>query len=71
MLPYTPYVRSDKKDQPRISITAKLMAQLLRAAGAGRATMTLHSPQIQGFFDIPVITCSRRRCFAATSRNYQ
>jgi ribose-phosphate pyrophosphokinase len=55
VLPYYPYVRSDKKDQPRISITAKLMAQLLRAAGAGRVlTMTLHSPQIQGFFDIPV-----------------
>jgi len=55
VLPYYPYVRSDKKDQPRISITAKLMAQLLAAAGAGRVlTMTLHSPQIQGFFDIPV-----------------
>lgn len=55
VLPYYPYVRSDKKDQPRISITAKLMAQLLRAAGASRVlTITLHSPQIQGFFDVPV-----------------
>ncbi|MDH7570865.1 MAG: ribose-phosphate pyrophosphokinase [Armatimonadota bacterium] len=55
VLPYYPYVRSDKKDQPRISITAKLVAQLLKAAGAGRVlTMTLHSPQIQGFFDVPV-----------------
>ncbi len=55
VLPYFPYVRSDKKDQPRISITAKLMANLLRSAGADRVlTMTLHSPQIQGFFDYPV-----------------
>ena len=55
VLPYFPYVRSDKKDQPRISIAAKLMAKLHQAAGANRfLTMDLHSPQIQGFFDVPV-----------------
>lgn len=55
VLPYFPYVRSDKKDQPRISITAKLMARLHQTAGANRfLTMDLHSPQIQGFFDVPV-----------------
>ncbi|MDR0305180.1 MAG: ribose-phosphate pyrophosphokinase [Chitinispirillales bacterium] len=52
--PYYPYVRSDKKDEKRISITAKLVADLLEAAGADRVmTMNLHSPQIQGFFNIP------------------
>jgi len=55
VLPYYPYVRSDKKDEPRISITARLMADLLQAAGADRVlTMDLHSPQIHGFFHIPV-----------------
>ena len=51
--PYYPYVRSDKKDEPRISITARLMADLMETAGANRIlTMNLHSPQIQGFFRI-------------------
>lgn len=55
VLPYFPYVRSDKKDKPRIPITARLMADLLEAAGADRVvTMDLHSPQIQGFFKIPL-----------------
>ncbi len=55
VVPYFPYVRSDKKDEPRISITARLMADLLQTAGADRVmTMNLHSPQIQGFFRIPV-----------------
>lgn len=55
VLPYFPYVRSDKKDKPRISITARLMADLLQTAGAGRVLTTdLHSPQIQGFFHVPV-----------------
>jgi len=55
ILPYFPYVRSDKKDQPRISIAAKLMARLLQTAGADRfLLMELHSHQIQGFFDVPV-----------------
>jgi ribose-phosphate pyrophosphokinase len=54
VLPYFPYVRSDKKDRPRVSITARLMADLLQTAGANRVlTMNLHSPQVQGFFRIP------------------
>ncbi|MFC1715938.1 ribose-phosphate diphosphokinase [Candidatus Poribacteria bacterium] len=54
VIPYFPYVRSDKKDEPRISITAKLMAELLATAGADRVlTMDLHADQIQGFFDMP------------------
>ena len=53
VLPYFPYSRSDKKDQPRISITAKLMAQLIQAAGANRViTCDLHNPSIQAYFDI-------------------
>lgn len=55
VIPYFPYVRSDKKDKPRISITARLVADLLQTAGADRVvTMDLHAPQIQGFFRIPV-----------------
>ncbi len=54
VLPYYPYARSDKKDEPRISITARLVADLLETAGADRIlTMDLHSPQIQGFCRIP------------------
>jgi ribose-phosphate pyrophosphokinase len=54
VLPYFPYARSDKKDQPRISIAARLMADLFVTAGANRfLTMNLHCPQIQGFFRIP------------------
>jgi ribose-phosphate pyrophosphokinase len=52
--PYYPYVRSDKKDEPRISITARLVADLLEAAGANRViAVDLHSPQVQGFLRIP------------------
>jgi ribose-phosphate pyrophosphokinase len=55
VLPYYGYARQDRKDQPRVSITAKLVANLLVAAGANRVlTMDLHAQQIQGFFDIPV-----------------
>ena len=55
VLPYYPYVRSDKKDEPRISISARLVADLLETAGAHRIlTMTLHSPQIAAFSRIPV-----------------
>ncbi len=54
VIPYYFYVRSDKKDMPRISITARLVADLLKTAGADRVlTMTLHSGQIQGFFRMP------------------
>ena len=55
VLPFYGYARQDRKDQPRVPITAKLVANLLTAAGANRIlTMDLHSQQIQGFFDIPV-----------------
>jgi len=55
VIPYFGYCRQDRKDQPRVSISAKLMADLLQEAGADRViTMDLHAAQIQGFFDIPV-----------------
>jgi ribose-phosphate pyrophosphokinase len=55
VLPFYGYARQDRKDQPRVPITAKLVANLIVAAGANRAlTMDLHAQQIQGFFDIPV-----------------
>ena len=55
VLPLYGYARQDRKDQPRVPITAKLVANLLVAAGANRIlTMDLHAQQIQGFFDIPV-----------------
>lgn len=55
VMPYIPYIRSDKKDRPRISITARLVAELLETAGADRVlAMDLHSPQAHGFFGIPV-----------------
>ena len=55
IIPFYGYARQDRKDQPRVPITAKLVANLLVAAGANRVlAMDLHSQQIQGFFDIPV-----------------
>ena len=55
VIPYFGYARQDRKDQPRVPITAKLVANLLTIAGANRIlTMDLHAGQIQGFFDIPV-----------------
>jgi len=55
VIPYFGYARQDRKDQPRVPITAKLVANLLVAAGTNRIlTMDLHAQQIQGFFDIPV-----------------
>jgi ribose-phosphate pyrophosphokinase len=55
VVPYYPYGRSDKKDQPRVPITARLIANFLEAAGADRLlTVDLHAGQIQGFFNIPV-----------------
>ena len=54
VIPYFGYARQDRKDQPRVPITAKLMANLLTGAGANRViTVDLHAGQIQGFFDIP------------------
>ena len=64
--PYFPYVRSDKKDEPRISITARLMADLLETAGAHRAiAVDLHSPQVQGFFRIPTDQVTAREILVA------
>lgn len=55
VIPYFGYARQDRKDQPRVSITAKLIANLITEAGADRVmTMDLHASQIQGYFDIPV-----------------
>jgi len=55
VIPYYGYARSDKKDQPRVPITAKLVADLITVAGADRViTVDLHADQIQGFFNIPV-----------------
>lgn len=55
VIPYYGYARQDRKDRPRVPITAKLVANLICAAGANRVlTMDLHANQIQGFFDIPV-----------------
>ena len=55
VVPFFGYARQDRKDQPRVPITAKLVANLITAAGANRVlTMDLHAQQIMGFFDIPV-----------------
>lgn len=55
VIPYFGYARQDRKDQPRVSIASKLLANLLTTTGTDRVlTMDLHAPQIQGFFDIPL-----------------
>ena len=55
VIPYYAYGRTDKKDQPRVAITARLVADFITAAGADRVlTMNLHAGQIQGFFNIPL-----------------
>src|SRR5438067_13456987 len=55
VIPFFGYARQDRKDQPRVPITAKLVANLLHASGVHRVlTMDLHAQQVQGFFDIPV-----------------
>jgi len=54
VIPYFGYARQDRKDQPRVAVSAKLVANLITSAGADRViSMDLHAPQIQGFFDIP------------------
>ncbi|MCO4760532.1 MAG: ribose-phosphate pyrophosphokinase [Myxococcales bacterium] len=71
VLPYFPYARSDKKDRPRISIAARLMADLLQTAGADRVLcMDLHSPQIQGFFHVPVDQLEASPLIAEYIRSY-
>ena len=55
VVPFFSYAKGDKKDEPRVSIRARVCADMIEAAGADRVlTMDLHSPQIQGFFRIPV-----------------
>lgn len=64
IIPYFSYARSDKKDAPRISITARLIADLLETAGATHVmTMNLHSPQVHGFFRIPTDPLTARPLF--------
>lgn len=64
IIPYFSYARSDKKDAPRISITARLIADLLVTAGANHVmTMTLHSPQVHGFFSVPTDPLTARGLF--------
>jgi ribose-phosphate pyrophosphokinase len=58
IFPYMAYGRSDKKDQPRVPITARMLANMIEVAGADRyMTIDLHSGQIQGFFNIPAMCC--------------
>jgi ribose-phosphate pyrophosphokinase len=64
IIPYFSFARSDKKDAPRISITARLIADLLHTAGATHVmTMVLHSPQVHGFFSVPTDPLSSRPVF--------
>ncbi len=64
IIPYFSYARSDKKDAPRISITARLIADLLTTAGATHImTMTLHAPQVHGFFSVPTDPLTARMEF--------
>lgn len=64
ILPYYSYARSDKKNAPRISITARLIADLLVTAGATHVmAMTLHSPQVHGFFSVPIDPLTARALF--------
>lgn len=64
VIPYFSYARSDKKDAPRISITARLVADLLKTAGATHVmTMQLHSPQVHGFFALPTDPLTARGLF--------
>jgi len=71
VIPYFSYARSDKKDAPRISIAARLIADLLQTAGATHVmTMTLHSPQVHGFFGIPCDPLTARALFVAYLRQY-
>ena len=71
VLPYFGYSRQDRKDRPRVPITAKLVANLLETAGATRVlTMDLHADQLQGFFDIPVDNLFARPQFALTLQSW-
>jgi len=70
VIPYYSYARSDKKDEPRISITGRLIADLLATAGADRVlTMTLHAHQVHGFFSVPTDHLSSMPVFASYFRD--
>jgi ribose-phosphate pyrophosphokinase len=70
VIPYYSYSRSDKKDEPRISIAGRLVADLIATAGAQRVlTMTLHSPQVHGFFSVPTDHLSSMPVFASYFRD--
>lgn len=70
VIPYFGYARQDRKDQPRVSITSKLIANILVEAGADRIlTMDLHAAQIQGFFDIPLDHLYASRVFIDHYKN--
>jgi len=69
VLPYYGYARQDRKDKPRVPITAKLVANLLETAGVSRVlTVDLHADQIQGFFDVPVDNLTGRAILAEAFR---
>ena len=71
VIPFFGYARQDRKDRPRVPITAKLVANLLTTAGANRVlTMDLHAQQIQGFFDIPVDHLYAQPVMLAYMRDY-
>ncbi len=71
VIPYYGYCRQDRKDKPRVPITAKLVANLLTHAGATRVlTMDLHAGQVQGFFDIPVDNLYGRAILAEAFRKF-
>lgn len=71
VIPYFGYCRQDRKDKPRVPITAKLVANLLVSAGATRIlTMDLHASQLQGFFDIPVDNIYGRQCLVEAFKTY-
>lgn len=72
IIPYFSYARSDKKNAPRISITARLIADLLQTSGATQImTMTLHSPQVHGFFSIPTDPLTARGLIATHFQKYR
>jgi len=72
VIPYFSYARSDKKDAPRVCITARLVADLIEKSGADRViTMTLHSPQVHGFFSIPLDHLTSQSAFVNYFEKYK
>jgi ribose-phosphate pyrophosphokinase len=71
VIPYYAYARSDKKDEPRVSIAGRLVADLLSTAGANRVlTMTLHAPQVHGFFSVPTDHLNALKVLAGHFRSH-